>query len=47
MHRDSLADDRPALVLEDGACISARWPGDVHTFAMAFADKVERAVRSA
>jgi putative intracellular protease/amidase len=31
--RDTLTDDRPAFVVEDGNYISARWPGDVHTFA--------------
>jgi putative intracellular protease/amidase len=31
--RDRLDDERPAFVVEDGTYISARWPGDVHTFA--------------
>jgi putative intracellular protease/amidase len=31
--RDSIDDDRPAFVVEDGVYLSARWPGDVHTFA--------------
>jgi len=31
--RDTIEDDRPAFVVEDGTYISARWPGDVHTFA--------------
>jgi putative intracellular protease/amidase len=31
--RDSLTDGRPAFVVQDGTYISARWPGDVHTFA--------------
>ena len=35
--RDTLTDDRPAYVVRDGAYISARWPGDVHTFAQQFA----------
>jgi putative intracellular protease/amidase len=35
--RDTFADDRPAFVVEDGAYTSARWPGDVHTFAKRFA----------
>ena len=38
--RDSAWDDRPACVVEDGSYISARWPGDVHTFAARFADVV-------
>lgn len=47
LHRDSQADDRPAFVVEDDAYVSARWPGDVHTFAKAFAGKVEGAVGQA
>jgi putative intracellular protease/amidase len=35
--RDSIDDTRPAFVVEDGTYISARWPGDVHTFAQRFA----------
>jgi putative intracellular protease/amidase len=35
--RDSDADDRPAWVVRDGNYVSARWPGDVHTFAKTFA----------
>ena len=31
--RDSLTDDRPAWVVRDGSYVSARWPGDAHTFA--------------
>ena len=31
--RDSATDARPAWVVQDGNYISARWPGDVHTFA--------------
>ncbi len=31
--RDSLTDARPAWVVRDGLYVSARWPGDVHTFA--------------
>jgi putative intracellular protease/amidase len=38
--RDSLHDDSPAFVCRDGNYISARWPGDVHTFAKAFASMV-------
>ncbi|MEN0106712.1 MAG: type 1 glutamine amidotransferase domain-containing protein [Pseudomonas sp.] len=36
LHRDSLADSRPAFVVRDGNYISARWPGDVHFFALSF-----------
>jgi len=36
--RDTMTDARPAWVVRDGAFISARWPGDAHTFARTFAD---------
>lgn len=35
--RDSIDDERPAFVVTDGPYLSARWPGDVHTFAKRFA----------
>jgi putative intracellular protease/amidase len=35
MARDTATDARPAFVVDDGAYISARWPGDTHTFAAA------------
>ena len=35
-HRDTLTDERPAFVVEDRGYLSARWPGDVHTFAKRF-----------
>lgn len=35
--RDSAQDARPAHVVVDGTYVSARWPGDVHTLAQAFA----------
>ena len=35
--RDTWDDDRPAYVVRDGKYVSARWPGDAHTFARAFA----------
>ncbi len=38
MARDTLTDDRPAFVMRDGTYVSARWPGDVHTFARIFAE---------
>jgi len=37
MARDTLNDSRPAWVVRDGHYVSARWPGDVHTFARTFA----------
>jgi putative intracellular protease/amidase len=36
--RDSTEDSSPAWVVQDGAYVSARWPGDVHTFARTFSD---------
>ena len=36
--RDSPRDLRPGFVVRDGNYISARWPGDAHSFANAFAD---------
>ncbi len=41
--RDRFADERPALVVEDGHYVSARWPGDAHTFARRFAALCDRA----
>ena len=35
--RDRMDDDTPAFVVQDGNYVSARWPGDVHGFAKAFA----------
>ena len=37
MVRDTFDDDSPAFVVRDGDYVSARWPGDAHTFAKAFA----------
>ena len=34
--RDSASDDTPAFVVRDGNYVSARWPGDAHTFARTF-----------
>ncbi|HUE08512.1 MAG TPA: type 1 glutamine amidotransferase domain-containing protein [Acidimicrobiales bacterium] len=39
--RDTLTDDRPAWVVRDGSYVSARWPGDVHTFARTLCDVLE------
>lgn len=36
--RDSPTDSRPAWVVRDGNYVSARWPGDAHTFAATFAE---------
>jgi putative intracellular protease/amidase len=35
--RDRLDDDTAAFVVVDGHYVSARWPGDAHTFAKTFA----------
>lgn len=40
-YRDSPADPSSAFVARDGNYISARWPGDVHTFASLFAQALE------
>ncbi|MDE2064462.1 MAG: DJ-1/PfpI family protein [Bradyrhizobium sp.] len=37
LQRDTLENARPAFVVADRNYVSARWPGDVHTFAKAFA----------
>lgn len=36
--RDTEDDSRPAWVVKDGNYVSARWPGDAHTFAKAFVE---------
>jgi putative intracellular protease/amidase len=36
--RDTPSDPRPAWVVRDGAYVSARWPGDAHSFARTFAE---------
>lgn len=40
-HRDTATDARPAFVVRDGSYVSARWPGDAHTFAATFAEVLE------
>jgi putative intracellular protease/amidase len=42
--RDTADDDRPAWVVRDGTYVSARWPGDVHTFAKTFAAVLDEVV---
>ena len=39
--RDTPDDPRPAWVVRDGSYVSARWPGDVHTFARTFAEVLD------
>ena len=36
--RDTATDSSAAFVVVDGTYVSARWPGDVHTFAKAFVE---------
>jgi len=40
MVRDTPIDSRPAFVVDDGNYVSARWPGDAHTFATALSEKL-------
>lgn len=40
MSRDTATDPRPAFVVDDGRYVSARWPGDTHTFAGIVATKL-------
>jgi putative intracellular protease/amidase len=40
MARDTAADSRPAFVVDDGSYLSARWPGDTHTFANVLSQKL-------
>jgi putative intracellular protease/amidase len=41
--RDTETDSRPAFVVDDGPYISARWPGDTHTFATVLSQKLKSA----
>jgi putative intracellular protease/amidase len=41
LDRDSDEDLTPAFAVRDGPYISARWPGDAHLFAKAFAEVLE------
>jgi putative intracellular protease/amidase len=41
LFRDSDKDQRPAWVIRDRRYVSARWPGDVHTFAAEFGAVLE------
>jgi putative intracellular protease/amidase len=43
LHRDTVSDSSPAFVVQDRNYVSARWPGDVHTFAKTFAAVVSQA----
>jgi putative intracellular protease/amidase len=39
--RDTATDSRPAFVVDDGNYVSARWPGDTHTFASVLSRKLK------
>ncbi|OBA64068.1 thiJ/pfpI-family protein [Mycobacterium sp. 1100029.7] len=41
MARDTATDSRPAFVVDDGNYVSARWPGDTHTFAGLVSEKLK------
>ena len=41
MVRDTATDSRGAFVVDDGNYISARWPGDTHTFATVLSQKLK------
>jgi putative intracellular protease/amidase len=43
LQRDTIDDARPAFVVRDRNYISARWPGDAHTFATTFAAMLSQA----
>jgi putative intracellular protease/amidase len=43
MVRDTATDSRPAFVVEDDNYVSARWPGDTHTFASVLSQKIKSA----
>jgi putative intracellular protease/amidase len=41
MVRDTATNSRPAFVVDDGNYVSARWPGDTHTFATVLSQKLQ------
>lgn len=45
--RDTLADQTPAWVVRDRRYVSARWPGDAHTFAKTFAAVLDEGLTAA
>jgi putative intracellular protease/amidase len=42
MIRDTSTDSRAAFVVDDGNYVSARWPGDTHTFAAVLSRKLKQ-----
>lgn len=47
LQRDSNDNEMPAFVVRDRNYVSARWPGDVHTFAKTFAGMLKQQHRAA
>jgi len=43
LKRDRINNSRPAFIVQDGNYVSARWPGDAHTFAKIVAEVLEAA----
>lgn len=43
--RDTASDETPSWVVRDGNLITARWPGDAHSFAAQFASLLEQSER--
>jgi putative intracellular protease/amidase len=41
LQRDTIDNARPAFVVRDRNYVSARWPGDAHTFAKTFSDMLK------
>jgi DNA-directed RNA polymerase subunit L len=41
MVRDTPSDSRAAFVVDDGNYVTARWPGDTHTFANVLSHKLK------
>ena len=46
LFRDTIQDSRAAWVVRDGRYVSARWPGDAHSFAATFASVLSEARRT-
>ena len=44
LSRDSETNSRPAFVVIDENFISARWPGDVHTFAKTICENIKNSI---
>jgi putative intracellular protease/amidase len=44
--RDTMDDETPAFVVRDRNYVSARWPGDIHTFAKTFSQMLKDQVQA-